>query len=269
MKRLMVCSLAALAAVAGVLYAAPGESRPAFSAQVVGLQVAAQIPGEDMSFRPFNQEPGTTLAVVVRSADKTIVAFDSEASQLLLLQDDKGTDLKGASEQSTFSTFGFPQMGKDSKSVLFELRGAGLPAAGATRVKAAGIAVLKVGTTQETVRQENVAMKKDSKITVGPVPFTIKDVQAGSGDGATMEVTLAASQDTEAISEIRFQDAAGAEIKTQDAGSMTMRMMGTVSVEKQIRFDKKVDSATVVIKYWKGLETRQVPLKLEAGLSLQ
>jgi hypothetical protein len=258
-----------LVAVGGILYAAPGESRPALSAQVVGVQVAAKMPGEDMSFRPFNQEPGTSLAVVVRSADKTIVAFDSDASKLSLLQDDKGTDLKGAAEQSMFSTFGFPQMDKDGKSVLFELRGGGLPAAGATRIKAEGLVVLKVGTALETVRQENVALKKDSKITVGPVPFTIKEVQAGGGDGAGMEVTLTATQSIEAINEIRFQDAAGAEIKTEDSGTMSMNMMGAISVEKQIRFDKKVDSATVVIKCWKGLETRQVPLKLEAGLSLQ
>ena len=99
--------------------------------------------------------------------------------------------------------------------------------------------------------------------------LTIGDVQAGGGFGGAMMVTFTADQSLEAISAIQFQDAAGAEIKTQDTGWSTTSTMGKVSAEKQISFDKKVDSATVVIKYWKGLETQQVPLKLEASLSLQ
>jgi hypothetical protein len=259
--------LVVLAAVAGVLYAAPGDAgRPALSAQVVGLQVTAQVPGEDMMARPFNQDAGVALAVLLRSADKTIVAFDSDASRLALLQDDKGTDLKGGNAESMRSTFGFPQLAKDGKSVLIELRGEVMPAAGAARIKAEGTAVLKVGSGLETVRQENVALKADSKITVGPVPLTIKDVQAMGG---AMQLTISADQELDAINGIQFQGAGGAEIKAQDVGWSTTSLMGKVSAQRQIRFDSKVDSATVVIKYWKSLETQQVPLKLEAGLSLQ
>ena len=269
MKRLSVFLLAALLA-GGILYAQAGvEPVPAFTARVVGLQVATRIPGDDMMMQPFHSSAGVALCVLVRSTGKSIVAFDGDASRLDLLQDDRGTDLKAGSADSYQPTFGFPQISQDGKSVLFELRGNGLPAPEGNRIRAQGTAVLKVGTALDTARQMNVPLTKGTKIMAGPVPFTIKDVTEGGPFGGAMTITLAADQSLDAINEIRFEDANGTPIETQDAGTVTTTMMGRVSVEKQIGFAKKVDSATVAVKYWKGLETVRVPLKLDVGLSLQ
>ncbi len=281
MGRYILCLSLALVIVAGaVLCAQPSlGATPALAAQVVGLQVAARIPGDDMMMQPFHSAPGVALSVLIRSTQKTIVAFDDDASSLDILQDDRGKDLKtapaGTPSASSMSItswqpdFGFPQISEDGKAVLFDLRGRGVPSAGSARIRAQGTAVLKVGTTQETARQVNVPLRKGTNITAGPVLFTVQDVTDGGAFGAAMTLTLSANQDLDAISEIKFQDASGADIDTQDSGMVTTSMMGRVSVQKQISFNEKVGSATVVVKYWKGLETVRVPLKLDAGLDLQ
>jgi hypothetical protein len=269
MKRLSVLLLAALV-VGVVLYAQAGvEPGQTLSAQVVGLQVAARVPSDDMMMQPFNSSGGVALSVLVRSTAKTIVAFDDDASALNVLQDERGTNLLVEAPNSFQPPFGFPQIGTDGKAALFELRGNGVPSEGSTRIRAQGTAVLKVGTVQESARQVNVPLKKGTKITAGPVPFTIKDVTDGGSFGSEMTVTLAADQRLDAISEIRFEDASGTPIETEGAGMFTTTMMGRVSVEKQIGFAKKTDSATMVVTYWKGLETVRVPLKLDVGLSLK
>ncbi len=271
MKRLIVCASLLLTAVGGVvLCAGAGVEAPAgLTTQVVGLQVTARVPGDEMMMQPFNSSGGVALAVFVRSTGKSIVTFDDDASSLDVLQDDRGTNLLVESPSSYQPTFGFPQVSKDGKSALFDLRGNGMPAEGSTRIRAQGTAVLKVGTSLETARQVNVPLKKGTKIMAGPVPFTVKDVTAGGSFGAEMTLALTADQDLDAISDIEFEEAGGAPLETQNAGTITAHMMGRVSVEKQVSFTKKVDSATVVVKYWKGLQTVRVPLKFDVGLGLR
>ena len=271
MKRSILCAALLLAAVVGaVVCAQAGIEAPAgLTTQVVGLQVTARVPSDDMMMQPFNSSGGVALAVLVRSTQKSIVAFDDDASSLDVLQDDRGTDLLVESPDSYQPTFGFPQVSKDGKAALFDLRGNGMPAEGGTRIRAQGTVVLKVGTTLETARQVNVPLKAGTKIMAGPVPFTIKEVTDGGSFGAQMTVALAADQRLDAISDIQFEDAGGAALETQNAGSFTMSTAGRVSVEKQISFARKVDSATMVVTYWKGLQTVRVPLKLDVGLGLQ
>ncbi len=264
MRRYILCLSLALVVVAGaVLYAQPApEAVPAVSAQVVGLQVGARIPGDDMMMQPFHSAPGVALAVLIRSTRKTIVAFDDDASSLDVLQDDRGKDLKTASAGASSSgpmslttwqpDFSFPQISKDGKAVLVDLRGGGVPSAGSTRIRAQGTAVVKVGTTLETARQVNVPLRKGTKITAGPVLFTVQDVADGGAFGAAMTLTLTADQDLDAISDMTFQDASGAEIETQNAGMVSSSSMGRVSVQKQISFNKKVGSATVVGQVLEG-----------------
>lgn len=271
MKRYILCLSLVLAAVAGVVLSAQAGVAGAqgLAVKVVGLQVTAPVADQDMMMQPFHSPPGVALALMVHSPARTIVSFDQDASRLDALQDEKGKDLKAESPDSFQPSFGLPQISKDGKTLLFQLWGNGVPSAGSIRIRARGTAVLQIGTGQETARQVNVPLKKGTKITAGPVQFTIKNVMQGSISPEGMDLWLSADQDTAAISDIQFQDAAGNVIETPDTGTFRTRSMGHVSVTKQISFQKKVASATVVTKYWKALQTVRVPLKIDVGMSLK
>jgi len=198
MRRVM-CVLGILALLAGGA-AVFGQAAPApdVSVQVVGLRVIAESPDKDLTMGALGaMGKGTSLALLVQSKGKQIVKFDSQGSALRVLQDDKGTDLRGtASRASGFSmatlappssagfqmpAFGFMQTSKDGKTGLIEVNGGSLPAKGSAGIKAEGTLKLSLGSEKTTQRQQNVALKEGTKITVGPVPLTIVKVEQAAG----------------------------------------------------------------------------------------
>jgi hypothetical protein len=174
--------------------AAPAEG---LSVQVIGLRVAAESELDVMNMGVLGGlAKGTSLALLVQSKGKQIVKFDAEGSALRVLQDDKGTDLRGLTPKASgfpmgsfaqgssgfqVPTFGFMQMSKDGKAGLLEVNGGALPSKDSARVKAEGTLKLSLGSEKKTERQQNVTLKEGTKITVGPVPFTIVKVESGTG----------------------------------------------------------------------------------------
>jgi hypothetical protein len=208
MRRVM-CVLGVLALLAGGA-AVFGQAAPApdVSVQAIGLRVVAESPDKDLTMGALGaMGKGTSLVLLVQSKGKQIVKLDELGSSLRVLQDDKGTDLRGApSKAAGLSTaafgpqssvfqmpaFGFMQTSKDGKAGLIEVNGGSLPAKGSAGIKAEGTLKLSLGSEKTTQRQQSVPLKEGTKITVGPVPLTIVKVeQAAGAAGAKAEPKVA------------------------------------------------------------------------------
>jgi hypothetical protein len=271
MKRwaLLAAVAAALVAAAGIGAAQPGAAGP-ISVRVVGLCVTADT-GSDMMMRPFNEEPGTSLALLIESKDKTIVQLNDEESRLASIKDDKGKDLSAggrAPGMFTMQSFG-SQVSEDGRAALYTVHGPQVPGGGASLVKAEGAVALTLGTQKATERQKAVALRAGSKITVGPVPMDIVEVGTDGQWGKAMSLQLRARQDMAAICAIKFYDGAGKEVESQVFSTMTMGGLGSVTVTKEIGLDTKLTAADVEVEYWKGLEKASVPFAVQAGIALK
>ncbi|MHC5053423.1 MAG: hypothetical protein ACYTKD_01760 [Planctomycetota bacterium] len=275
----LTCAFAGALAVHDARAAAGGAKVEARGVKVVGKAFGKQ----PNTLRPFNSNTGTTVALLVTLPSGGIVEFDRRASKLAGMTDDAGSDLlkeKAAPKRGrgrmvfggmghSQSGFGmFPKVSEDGKACLVETKGPGLPCKGAKGVNVAGTMVLKVSAAKKTARQSGLALRKGAKITAGPVPFTISEVGKPQWGAEPLEVTLHAERDISAIAKVRFLDAAGKEIETEDGGTSRMGMMGKVSVEKAFRLARKVDRATIEITYWDDMKTLEVPFDLKVSMGL-
>lgn len=293
MKRLLAgaCVLAAVVAVlTGDVRARP-ESGTGLSVEVVGLQVNKKPAGLDQSMSSWLGKEGTALKLLVTTKGAAILDFNRNDSVLANFTDNRGTDLKKARKKPQKSggfsmgmsqqEFGFPHVSDDGTTLLMEVRGPQLPAAGSTKVSAKGHLALTLGSNLTSKRQANVPLKKGSKVTVGPVPFQIEKVKEGSGGsfGFSMggsnqkkvvrTITLKANQEASAIEKINFYDSRGQKIETRSMGSSSMRGMGMVVEKRNIGLMKKADRVTVEIKWWKDHKKTKLPFNLQTGLGLE
>lgn len=278
MRRMMIRTCAVLL-VAGAGLVGDAEGAAATTAKptvdVRGVRVVGKGHGKERygspELRAFNWSPGTTVVVLVMHPGGGLLELDRKASELKKLADDKGTDLLKASKASVFGARGFGMsstISKDGKACMTELVSEGIPAKGAKEIVASGTMVLKAATTTKTFTQRDVALKPGSEIKAGVVAFKITKAGKPQWGDAAMEITLKTTTDIANIAAIKFLDAAGKEIPSSSAGGSTMRMGGSVTVEKNFRFKKKVAVATVAIEYWMDMKTLKVPFDIKATIGL-
>ena len=291
MKKLLIGICAILAVVAALGGGLRAQSAKSLSVDVAGLQVIKKPAELDQSMSSFLGSEGTTLKLLVRTKGAAILEFNRNDSAVAAFTDNRGTDLKKGKEKPQNSggfsmgmsqqEFGFPHISDDGTTLLMEVRGPNLPAAGSTKVSAKGHLTLSLGSNLTSARQKNLSLRKGSKVTVGPVPFQIENVKAGSGGGfgfsmggssqkkVVRTITLKANKDASAIQEINFYDSRGQKIETRNMGSSTMRGMGMVVVKRNIGLTKKLDRVTIEVKWWKDHKKTKLPFNVETGLGLE
>ena len=236
--------------------------------EVRGVRVVGEGYGEGMGgVRAFNWSKGTSVGVLVVFPEGGLIAFNRDASSLDKMADDKGTDLK---LRDRFGESGFgmmPGISEDGKACMVEISGKGVPAKGAQEIAASGTLVFVCGSKKETFKQENVLLKVGTKVQAGKIPFEISKVGAPDWGEEPLQITLKTSKDCSAISEIKFLDAAGKEIRSSEAGTVSMTYMVT-QVEKSFNLAEKVETVTVAITYWMDMAEKKVPFDVKAGLGL-
>jgi len=258
---------------------APAADAP--RVKVCGLRIVAKGYGQGMSgLRPLNGMEGASLAVLVHVPDGGLISFDKKASKLAQFVDDKGTNLlqpvrKAGRSRFQFGSgrpvFGpFPKISKDAKAAMMEISAGRVPAKGASKLTAKGTFVFKRATAKKTATHKNVALKPGAKIKAGPASFEVTKVgkPKWSMGGAKFAVTLKTTQDLSMIAKIRFQDAAGKEIKARLGSTTTMGMFGARTVTREYHLSKKLDRATVVVEYWQDMQTVKVPFSVTASVGL-
>jgi len=264
----------AMATVLGLASAAPAGEKPAVTVKVCGVQVTA--PGYGKGFeglQPLNtMEPGTRVAVLVQPTAGSIVKFDTNASKITKMTDEKGTDLlkAPAGRRSRFGMgpISFPRVSKDAKACMATIVGPQRPAKGATTVLVQGTFVLSCADGKKTVRQNNVALTNGTKVTAGDVVMTLSDVGKPKWGDAALSVNFQGDEKMDSIASMTFLDAAGKPIEARRASRSHMTMMGKAKVEHTYTFKKKVAVATIQIALWQNLRQVKAPIDLKVGVGL-
>jgi hypothetical protein len=279
LRDICFCLIACLSvlAVSVAAEAQPADPSPADSkateaagakVEARGLRVVGEGYGGEGGVRPFNWSPGVNIALLVTVPDGGLIEFDHGESEVTKLVDEKGTNLLVRGEFSMPGFSGMDEVSADGMAMIIEVSAGGIPAKGASAIHAAGTLALRQGSEQKTYKAENVAVKADQTIDAGPVAYTIKSVGKPDWGDKPLRITLETKQSVDAIAGIRFLDAAGAEIESSRAGSMTMSAFDEVQVTEEYDLAREVDQVTVEITYWMDLKTVKVPFDVTVRVGL-
>jgi len=260
--------LGVLCVVAGWSVNAAQAADPGLKVEARGLRVVGEGYGEENGLRPFNWFPGVTVALLVTSPAGGLIEFDSRASEVTKLVDNKGTDLMVRGEFSMPGFTGSEDVSDDGKAMMIDVGGGGVPAKGADSIQVTGTLAIRRATQQKVHKADNVAVKADQKIEAGPVAFTISSVGKPDWGDNPLRITLEAKQHVDTIAEIRFLDAGGAVIESHRTGSMTMSMGDDVQVTLEFDLAKAVESFSVEVVYWTDLQTAKVPFDVTVRVGL-
>ncbi|MBS3764238.1 MAG: hypothetical protein KGZ25_13150 [Planctomycetes bacterium] len=258
--------------LSAAVMSSPAPAAGKLEVKTAGIQIAAApYDVDDWQTRPFNSR-GTAVALLAKYPEAAIIALDTDNCKLDQFTDDTGKDLteKPKTKQRFYlqSAFSRSHVSKDRHAVLLQIRGASIPAPKAKTIHIKGSVQIKVAHERKTALQKGLKLEEKSKITAGPVEFTLGKVKSTKQGKIRKLIELKAVQEIDHIESIRFLDGEGKEIKSRGRGSSTMRFGNNVNVSKTIGLEKDVDTATVEIKYWDGLETKSIPIDLKAGIGL-
>ncbi|MCB9850574.1 MAG: hypothetical protein H6817_07700 [Phycisphaerales bacterium] len=257
-----------LVSVAGVSQAWAADESNA-KVEACGLRVVGKGYGSDNdALRAFNWYDGVSVALLVTAPDGGLIEFDRDASEVKALTDDKGTNLLVQSGYSFPGFTGSNEVSPDGKALLVEVNGGGVPAKGATSIKAKGTIAISGGSKQQAFKSEKVAVKEDATIKAGEVSFKITGVGEPDWGDMPQRIDIETTDKTDAIAGIKFLDAAGAEIESSRSSSMTMQMGDTRQVTYSYNLSKKVEEVTVEITYWTDLRKLVVPFDVTVQVGL-
>jgi hypothetical protein len=262
----LVC-VAATVGASQSAFAEDGGSKATVTAY--GLRVVPKpFEGNDM-MRAFNAFEGTSLAILVHQPSGGLISFDSEASKIESFTDDKGKDLlKSTSDFGMPALPMSPDISEGGKAVVIEVHGGQSPTQGATALKVKGKFVFNAATQKKSYTHKDLEIKADAVIEAGPIPLTIGKAGKPEWGEEPLEIVLQAKKRLDEVASIRFLDADGKEIESNESGSMTMAFGEEVSVERSYALTKMVDKVTVEVSYWTDMKTIEIPVDLTVSLGL-
>ncbi len=241
--------------------AAAAPSAPAAAPQISATAIRVVGPGlgaNGSELRPFNEQPGTTVALSVQAPRGSgIVAIDDDASKLEAFSDDKGQSLL---EEGRVGPF--PKVAEDGSVALFEVEVRARPSTGATSVSVQGTIAMTVAGGSKPIRAASVRLEEGQSFKIGSATLTIGET---SVEGDARKITFGLPRSVlSTIREVRFFDAKNAPIEARRTGSGYFNEKAQLEVEAQTK-DK---TATVEFEMWQNLRTIKVPFKVQAGLGL-
>jgi hypothetical protein len=222
-----------------------------------GIQIAkVMVQESDFSAKPFHADNGTVIVLWVKMpAGQGLIEIDDDASVLMNVADDKGSNIGGK--------FGsFPNEFKDGSGGTVEIKSSGFAASGATAIVAEGSLAMKVATGTRKTRVPKVSLANNAKLTLGKTPVVVDEVQT-QDDSQSFTLKLPRQVMTE-IRNVAFFDAKGEPLEGRSTGSGYMNDAG------EMNFTVKTTAKTVTLEFemWQGLKTVKVPFKVKAGLGL-
>ena len=236
--------------------------------RVAGLMINAPVntgadPGSDDAFGVelafFGSFERTRLALELSHPPGGVLGIDTEASSVTRFTDDRGTDLR--KQDDTFGPFEMMErISEDGRHMVFILPSDRLPAAGATRLSAAGNLAVRVATTQESFDSEEVEVQPGSTFSVGGYAFEITGIgHSAWGDGE--QITLKTKTDTfPIVSYALVADGVEHEL------SPTMSMSGMGSWEQTLDVETLPEHASFRVAIWQDLDVVTVPFEVETSL---
>ncbi|MGE0434434.1 MAG: hypothetical protein AB7K09_12780 [Planctomycetota bacterium] len=241
---------------------APATAAAAATSKVVGLKVSSEPYADEDEMRPFNDMPGTTLAVLIQLPGGGIIDLDRDHSKMTSLVDSTGKSLAGGSHDGMGH---WPKVSADGKAALVEFSGKGRPAAGATFIRLVGTVRLTTATTKETFKLAT-ELKTGNKITLGPMTYTIGNVGKPEWGDEPLEVTFANDGDDGVVAGLRFYDADGTLIESKRGSRSRMSFGRMVKCETSWSLSRDVRNVRIELDAWTDRKERDVPIDVRGSL---
>jgi hypothetical protein len=237
----------------------PAPSTPPPQVSVVAIRVVGVGLGANgTELRPFNERPGTTVALAVQAPRGSgIVDVDDDNSRVEAFTDDKGLTLL---EEARVGPF--PKVSADGSAALFEVEVRARPSAGAASVTVQGSVALTLAGGSKPVRVNAVRLEPNQTFKVGTTTMTVTTAKVEDDDtrisiGLPRSVLLT-------VRDIRFFDAKNAPIEGHRNGS------GYMNEKAEVDLTAKTKDKTITIEFelWQNLRTLKVPFTAQAGLGV-
>jgi len=239
--------------------------------KVAGLQVIRGVAGDEQNrLVPFNSfNPGTALALLLESP-AAVIKFDEMASEIESFTDGEGTDLLVKAEGS-FQNVGFgpfPKISTDGRTVLLEIVGGGVPAAGSTSIEAKGTLSLQTASEKKVVQSQPFELVKGTPVKVGEIALELKRVAKPSFGDAALELEFETSDKAVTmLAGVKFLDPEGNELKSDSAGSSSMGFGKRYTYGRSFTLEKPVEGKVVLqFEVWTDLSEKRVPFSISAGV---
>lgn len=221
---------------------------------------------------PMGNE-GTSIHLLAANPKALVIGMSGKKSRIASLMDDKQTNLLKAGKQD--DRFGGGMFGPlqahvapGGRRCALEIKAPKIPARGATKLQLDATVVLLCGADERTVEQKGLNLKKGTKLTIGPVPLTLGQIEDARFGEAKQMVTFESKQPLSAIKKVEFLSADGKPIKHQSMGSGEGGFNDNITYSVSYGLMQKVDSVTVKLTYFDKIEELTLPLKIDIGLGL-
>ncbi|HEC28078.1 MAG TPA: hypothetical protein ENI65_00620 [Gammaproteobacteria bacterium] len=236
-----------------------------YSSKVVGMKFAeVPFPG-DFQMSVLNiQKPGGEVVVLVRSKGKKIIAVDKDKTNKDIQawkSGDNGSKqlLNGGEVSAGF----FSKISKDSMASLVTLKCEVMPDNVIKSIHAKGYIHILTADSRVEVTNKKFDLKPGQILRIGSVQMKFRKSGKPQWGKQPMEITFDTDEKLEYLSEIRFYQLNGKEIKSSRGSTMSIDMGGLKQVSVSYKLGKKVDKVMVKAKYWKGLQPVKVPFSFD------
>ncbi|HEX5269954.1 MAG TPA: hypothetical protein VFW33_05685 [Gemmataceae bacterium] len=255
--------LCVLGCAAGLF--AADEKKTDVTAQATQLMVRKPLPPKKKEPNPFPDTGSTSLDVTLTAPGKFVLGIDVKASKLGEFTDDKETKLYTADRFGISWLSDLPLINPEGDVCTVHVNGQAPPAKGAAKLHIKGTVVLTCGKDEKSADKKEIAIKKDSKVTVGDFTIQVDDDGAMFG-GPRLSVT----SEKQNLKGVEFFDAKGEAIKLffPPYRQSFFQPGGKVRYGLSATLPKKADSVTVKVSYFDKTEAVSVPIDLEFGVGL-
>ena len=125
------------------------------------------------------------------------------------------------------------------------------------------------GSKPEAVKSTPFVLKEGSKVSVGNIDLTIKEVGKPDFGDHALEVTVSTSNnEIKTIADVKFLDENGGEVEVESTGSSSSGFNGRYNYQKSYGLSKNLDGKKVVLQFevWTDLEEKVIPVDITASL---
>ena len=233
-----------------------------------GLRVIAPQAGKESVFL-LGGKTGTALALHVEYPSGTLVSFEQSECEVEKFTDDLGTEFDTGTVIGSSGFSGIYNIVEEGKHAYIDLRGEGIPAPQAQKLRAQGTLVFLEADELVKDQIDAVPLKKGSTFKIGEVEFRIALVDKPKWGDAEVAIEFKAPTRLDFIKSLTFRDADGKEIKSSRTTRTTAVINGQREDGQSYHLKRKVETLTLEVEYWKNLHEVKIPFSVETGIGLQ
>jgi hypothetical protein len=240
----------------GVSIAAPAQGGAIKSVKVVGARIAREV-DKKLELRPFHQEPGYTLSVLVEFPGSILDITDKSLIETAVAGDG-GSLIKGNRDWDR--RLGFPQLSADQSSAIFDVE-LKMPPAGVRGIKEiSGLVQYRVSMATKETDLGPMELKSGSKS--GELGASIEEIKDGWKEG-TKELELKLKlKPTDLKAVYLVENGVRTELKRSGYSGGGNTTVFTFQIDGE-----PPEKASLVVETYDQIKTFDAPFKLE-NLSL-